>query len=414
MVTNTVSGEVTRFVYDGDGKRVLREQPDGSITAYLGAVEVTLTGTQRFTKTYYFAGGRRVAMREGITVTHLHGDHLGSASLATDAGGGVVSAMRYTPYGVTRYGSAPTAHRFTDQYWEGGLGLYDYGARFYSPSLGRFISADTIIPESNRVLEFNRYTYAANNPVRHTDPTGHCITPFCIGEAALVVTGLILLTSCDAQQPSAPPRSPAPTSLPAPAIATATTLPPTSTPTRLPTHTPFPTLTPTPLMPGPAYTEQELNTAALIVAVEVGMGEFFRGTEEQVTKASTYVAWTMRNQIEIGDLCGAEGCPYDPDHPLRATSYGETFRDYTPYRLRLLPETIDPLVLELVRAVWDLPAGTPNPIMGADYILSKAYYELYNDSIDVEPVDHYFWTPSAEGSAEQGIYFFTEWPVITH
>jgi len=88
VVTNTVTGEVTRFTYDGDGKRVLREDGSG-VTVYLGAVEVHVTGTERVTKTYYFAGSQRIAMSVsgsgGGELTYLHGDHLGSASLATDA-----------------------------------------------------------------------------------------------------------------------------------------------------------------------------------------------------------------------------------------------------------------------------------------------------------------------------------------
>jgi len=46
-------------------------------------------------------------------LTYLHGDHLGSASLATDASGGVVSEMRYYPYGETRSGTLPTDYQFT-------------------------------------------------------------------------------------------------------------------------------------------------------------------------------------------------------------------------------------------------------------------------------------------------------------
>ena len=46
-----------------------------------------------------------VAMKEGVistaprVLTYLHGDHLGSTSLATDASGNVVSQQRYKPYG---------------------------------------------------------------------------------------------------------------------------------------------------------------------------------------------------------------------------------------------------------------------------------------------------------------------------
>ncbi|HPH98662.1 MAG TPA: peptidoglycan DD-metalloendopeptidase family protein [Anaerolineaceae bacterium] len=50
----------------------------------------------------------------------------------------------------------------------------DYGARFYSSTLGRFISPDTIIPVASQGNgAFDRYAYVNNNPVRYTDPTGH-------------------------------------------------------------------------------------------------------------------------------------------------------------------------------------------------------------------------------------------------
>jgi len=113
-------------------------------------------------------------MRKDGKVTYLHGDHLGSASLATDASGARVSAMRYTPFGETRVGDAPTDRRFTGQREEAGIGLYDYGARFYSASLGRFISADTIVPQANDPQDFNRYSYVSNNPCNYIDPSGHC------------------------------------------------------------------------------------------------------------------------------------------------------------------------------------------------------------------------------------------------
>lgn len=52
--------------------------------------------------------------------------------------------------------------------------LMYYGARYYDPLLGRFISADTIVPSPADPQQLNRYSYASNNPVLYTDPTGHC------------------------------------------------------------------------------------------------------------------------------------------------------------------------------------------------------------------------------------------------
>jgi RHS repeat-associated protein len=59
-----------------------------------------------------------------------------------------------------------------------GLGLYYYQARFYAPGLGRFLSADTIVPDPQNPQSFNRYSYVENRPLNMTDVTGHCGADF--------------------------------------------------------------------------------------------------------------------------------------------------------------------------------------------------------------------------------------------
>ena len=54
---------------------------------------------------------------------------------------------------------------------ESSLGLLFYNARFYDPSLARFIQADTIVPGGVQGLD--KYAYTGNNPIRYTDPSGH-------------------------------------------------------------------------------------------------------------------------------------------------------------------------------------------------------------------------------------------------
>ncbi len=55
-----------------------------------------------------------------------------------------------------------------------------YHARYYDAALGRFIQPDTIIPDLYNPQDLNRYSYVRNNPVRYTDPSGHC-GPVCLG-----------------------------------------------------------------------------------------------------------------------------------------------------------------------------------------------------------------------------------------
>ncbi len=48
------------------------------------------------------------------------------------------------------------------------------GARAYDPELGRFISADSIVPEAGNPQALNRYSYVANSPLKYVDSSGHC------------------------------------------------------------------------------------------------------------------------------------------------------------------------------------------------------------------------------------------------
>jgi RHS repeat-associated protein len=74
---------------------------------------------------------------------------------------------------VTDASGAEVTSKFTGQEWDAETGLYYYGARYYQPALGRFLSADSIVPSATDSQAFNRYAYARDNPITYTDPTGH-------------------------------------------------------------------------------------------------------------------------------------------------------------------------------------------------------------------------------------------------
>jgi RHS repeat-associated protein len=135
-------------------------------------------------------------------VTYLHNDHLGSVSVATSSGGALASQQEFYPWGTHR-GSGDitqTTLDFTGQWLDGSKLLY-YHARYYDPGLGRFVSADSIVPGADALAigpggagggpanpqSLNRYSYVNNNPINHTDPSGHCIEcAIVLGGAALV------------------------------------------------------------------------------------------------------------------------------------------------------------------------------------------------------------------------------------
>jgi RHS repeat-associated protein len=107
---------------------------------------------------------------------YLLSDHLGSTTKLLDDQGGVVSEVKYWPYGGMRDGGiTETDKLYTGQQIEPsttGLGLYNYKARFYSTVLGRFVSSDPVMP-SDSSQGLSRYSYVLNNPLRYSDPSGH-------------------------------------------------------------------------------------------------------------------------------------------------------------------------------------------------------------------------------------------------
>jgi RHS repeat-associated protein len=71
--------------------------------------------------------------------------------------------------------------------------LMYYGARYYDPGIGRFISADSVIGADGN-MGYNRYMYAAGNPIMNTDPSGHIafLIPLLIGLAIGAIAGGIM------------------------------------------------------------------------------------------------------------------------------------------------------------------------------------------------------------------------------
>ena len=61
-------------------------------------------------------------------------------------------------------------------------GLYYYGARYYNPELGRFMTTDALRGSINNPASLNRYAYVQNNPLKYVDPSGNAMMfPGAIG-----------------------------------------------------------------------------------------------------------------------------------------------------------------------------------------------------------------------------------------
>ena len=164
-------GNSVAATYDGDGNRV-KGVAGGVTTYYVGNYYEYVGGA---VKKYYYHAGKRVAMYDGATLNWLLGEHLGSTTVTANSSGTRTGEIRYKAYGNQRYtyGTTPTTYHFTGQREESTIGLYYYGARWYDPALGRFVQADSIVPQPEFPHDLNRYAYGLNNPVKFTDPTGH-------------------------------------------------------------------------------------------------------------------------------------------------------------------------------------------------------------------------------------------------
>src|SRR5690606_32546365 len=106
-----------------------------------------------------------------------YGDHLGSSNVMTDRAGVLVQHYEYSAFGKETHKNNSSAfslsNRYTGQVLDEETGLYYYNARYYDPELGRFVQADTIVPEAGNSQALNRYSYCANNPLKYVDPSGH-------------------------------------------------------------------------------------------------------------------------------------------------------------------------------------------------------------------------------------------------
>ncbi len=101
-------------------------------------------------------------------------DTLGSVREAANAKGSLLFATNYEPYGPLSGASGADLLQYTGKMLDSNIGgLYNFGSRYYDPSTGRFITEDTSMGELTDPLSQNRYIYAADNPEKYIDPTGH-------------------------------------------------------------------------------------------------------------------------------------------------------------------------------------------------------------------------------------------------
>lgn len=197
--------ETTYYRYDGTGKRVRKvtERRSGSDETSIVRETVYIGGAFEVFRRYSSASkslevnsirviesGRQLVLIENRILggdSRLPGslyryqlvNYQGSAQVEMDQNCNVITYEEYTPYGVSSIKVAlertemPKRYRFLGKERDKETGLYHFGARYYAPWLGRFVSAD---PKGS-VDGSNLYQYAHANPVMLSDTSGTAAAP---------------------------------------------------------------------------------------------------------------------------------------------------------------------------------------------------------------------------------------------
>ena len=173
------------YLYNTDGQRVYKYMSNGAnTTSYIYGSDgqvVSYTDTSgNWNLTYLHFGGTLLGEYAGTGTYFIHRDHLGSTRLGTDLNHNVTANYDYLPFGEQLTGGNESLIKFTGKERDPESGLDNFGARYDSSSMGRFMSPDWSddpdpIPNADlgNPQTLNLYAYVGNNPVNFTDDDGH-------------------------------------------------------------------------------------------------------------------------------------------------------------------------------------------------------------------------------------------------
>lgn len=140
---------------------------------------------------------------DGTTVKTIWRDYLGSIrEVYNETDGSSESAATYDVWGRTcdaedrelvSASTAPTSlgRGFGGHEYLPWFGLYNANARLYDPLLGRFLSPDPYVQAPDFSVNFNRYAWCLNNPLKYTDENGEFVftTAIIVGIAIGATVG---------------------------------------------------------------------------------------------------------------------------------------------------------------------------------------------------------------------------------
>ncbi len=176
-------GHAVSYDYDNDDIRVAKTV-DGVKTNYVvdknrpyAQVLEERDGSNNLLASYVHGHDLISQHKEGQDY-YYHTEALGSAVKLTDESQAQVAEYYYTAYGdawdQTGAFADTNKYRFTGEQFDEETGFYYLRARYYDPTIGRFMTRDCeSCGNSQRPLSLNKYLYGEANPVLYVDPSGH-------------------------------------------------------------------------------------------------------------------------------------------------------------------------------------------------------------------------------------------------
>ncbi len=204
--TRLVKGNLSYTFSYGPDRRRYRKERNGNVTHYVGAnFERNWLDTSQEYRHVVRVNGQAVMVRRelagGTTNLYLHRDHLGSITAVTRGSDGeVLERYSYNPWGKRRspvnWKSRASSTKWMRRGYTGhehldDIGLVHMNGRLYSPELGRMLSPDPVTQAPEEGRNYNRYTYAYNNPLRYTDPSGFSTKRKVIPEEITVTAAVV-------------------------------------------------------------------------------------------------------------------------------------------------------------------------------------------------------------------------------
>ena len=198
-ITSTTGGTTTRYNYDFENRLTsvsqssstlgnytysplrtrIQKVESGTTTIYVSSgVNVLYEKIGSTISNYVFTGSIILAKLTGSSMYYFHQDAVGSTRLVT-TGSTTSFSSNYQPFGP-QYGVSGTdpTYKYTAKPQDSATGLYYFGARYYEPSTGRFITRDPASDSRTDPQTSCRYSYARNNPEIITDPSGTCYVAY--------------------------------------------------------------------------------------------------------------------------------------------------------------------------------------------------------------------------------------------